>query len=193
MKAYFYYWGPLLFKIKVEKKELTQIKKLYTRSKDNLIRFKLAGNIKHEYKVDHIQIQKILEPYLKVFKDTYYQWYNAPLLSIDATEAWVNYMKPGDFNPLHVHPRSDFSSVLYTDIPKKLSKEIKEYEGTGPGPGCVAFHYGEDNADMITIKTFVPEEGDMFIFPGKLKHIVSPFKSNCERVSIAINYNGGNK
>ena len=65
MKAYFYYWGPLLFKIKVEKKELTQIKKLYTRSKDNLIRFKLAGNIKHEYKVDHIQIQKILEPYLK--------------------------------------------------------------------------------------------------------------------------------
>ena len=32
-----------------------------------------------------------------------------------------------------------------------------------------------------------PEEGDMFVFPAWLKHWVSPFKSNCTRISVSGN------
>ena len=32
-----------------------------------------------------------------------------------------------------------------------------------------------------------PEEGDMFIFPAWLKHWVSPFHSDCVRVSVSGN------
>ena len=32
-----------------------------------------------------------------------------------------------------------------------------------------------------------PEEGDMFVFPAWLKHWVSPFKSDCVRISVSGN------
>ena len=35
--------------------------------------------------------------------------------------------------------------------------------------------------------SYFPEEGDMFIFPAWLKHWVSPFKSDCVRISVSGN------
>jgi hypothetical protein len=41
---------------------------------------------------------------------------------------------------------------------------------------------------LITDKYFMPVAGDFFIFPAHLRHVVSPFKSSVERVSIAANF-----
>jgi hypothetical protein len=35
--------------------------------------------------------------------------------------------------------------------------------------------------------SYFPKEGDMFIFPAWLKHWVSPFNSDCVRVSVSGN------
>jgi hypothetical protein len=35
--------------------------------------------------------------------------------------------------------------------------------------------------------SYFPEEGDMFIFPAWLKHWVSPFNTDCVRVSVSGN------
>ena len=41
--------------------------------------------------------------------------------------------------------------------------------------------------DCISYMSYFPEELDMFIFPAWLKHWVSPFKSDCERISVSGN------
>ena len=81
------------------------------------------------------------------------------------------------------------SGVIYIDIPKKLHKEISEYKGTVEGPGTIVFLYGEDARHCQTMKTFVPVTGDFYMFPYMLRHAVNPHKSNCERVSIGVNFN----
>ena len=44
-------------------------------------------------------------------------------LNIDS--AWVNYMKKGESNPMHIHLPCDLSSVLYLDVPDELLEEQK--------------------------------------------------------------------
>ena len=34
-------------------------------------------------------------------------------------------MKPGEYNPPHIHSNCDLSSVLFISIPEKLKKKIK--------------------------------------------------------------------
>ena len=110
------------------------------------------------------------------------------LPEIEVSAAWVNYMQPGDYNPIHIHKNCEFSGVIYIDIPKKLQKEISEYKGTIEGPGTIVFLYGEDARHCQTMKTFVPVTGDFYMFPYMLRHGVNPHKSNCERVSIGVNF-----
>ena len=97
-------------------------------------------------------------------------------------------MKAGEFNPPHIHTGCDFSSVLFLDIPEELKKENKAYVGTASGPGCIQFLSGEPSTYSIHQKTFFPKTGDFFMFPGSLRHLVYPFTSDIERISIAANY-----
>ena len=48
-------------------------------------------------------------------------------------------MKKGEFNPPHIHPDCDFSSVLYLNIPPGLEKEREQFIGKGYGPGSIIF------------------------------------------------------
>ena len=47
--------------------------------------------------------------------------------------------------------------------------------------------YGEGPRDAVTYMSYFPTDGDMFIFPAWLKHWVSPFNSDCVRVSVSGN------
>ena len=96
------------------------------------------------------------------------------------------FMKAGDYNPPHTHG-ADFSFVLYLDIPEDMLDEEKKYKGVGTGPGAIAFYYGEWQKLVRTEHHFMPEKGMMFIFPGKLRHSVPPFKSPGTRVSVSGN------
>ena len=69
---------------------------------------------------------EVLAPYLNAFKIAYRQWYNKEARQVDIIQAWVNFMKAGEANPPHIHNQCNFSSVLYTDIPKGLIKENLE-------------------------------------------------------------------
>lgn len=48
--------------------------------------------------------------------------------------------------------------------------------------------YGEDRENSITEVPIKPEEGDMYIFPANLKHVVRPFKSKGTRISLSANF-----
>ena len=43
------------------------------------------------------------------------------------------------------------------------------------------------NSQLVTYMSYFPQERDMFIFPAWLKHWVSPFHSDCTRISVSGN------
>ena len=184
----FYYWGPLLFHIKISPEDVNKIYALCHKNKKYSHVKYLAGNIKQEFLINHKMVQEILQPYLISFTHSYRHWYSKNC-DVTATIAWVNYMKAGEHNPFHIHTNCDFSSVLYLKMPKGLNQEIKNFKGQPLGPGAVLFVYGEESPYHISWKNFSPKVGDMFIFPYSLRHAVNPFKCSGERISVAVNYN----
>jgi ribosomal protein S8 len=184
----FYYWGPLLFRIKLDPEHLKASLKLCSKESSK-VNEKLAGVIKHQHYISSHKYHQIIDPYLDTFRRVYIQWYGKPLIkTISFVETWVNFMKPGEFNPPHIHSNCDFSSVLFVQIPEKLREENKKFTGTGAGPGSISFTYGESQKHSISHMGILPEEGDLFIFPGTLTHFVSPFMCNEERISISSNF-----
>jgi uncharacterized protein (TIGR02466 family) len=184
----FFYWGPLLFKIKLRPDDLKACAKLCSK-KSSEVNDTLAGVIKHQHYVSSQKFYDIIDPYLVSFRHSYRQWYGKPLTStIKVVMAWVNFMKAGEFNPPHIHDDCDFSSVLFVKIPEKLKEEHKKFEGVSGGPGAISFSYGEFQSYSLHTKAFFPEEGDLFIFPATLTHFVAPFVSPGERISISANF-----
>ena len=184
----YYYWGPILFNTKITQVDLDNIKNLCSKDPVKNNNKHLAGDIKHEYLINEEKINDILKPYTQAFRHCFKNWYNRSIPEIKASKAWVNYMQPGDYNPLHLHLRCDFSSVIYLKVPKELQKELEEYKGTDEGPGSIAFFYGEHNPYFISWNSFKPQTGDLFIFPSALRHSVNPYKSKCERISVSVNF-----
>ena len=184
----FFYWGPLLFKIKVSPKDLKKFASLCSK-KDSSAQETLVGVIEHEHYVNSTKYDKIIEPYLDSFRHCYQHWYGQLLTKkITTATTWVNFMKAGEFNPPHIHTRCDFSSVLFTKIPSKLKEENKAFKGKGGGPGAITFIYGEFSVNNIHSHFFFPEEGDFFMFPASLNHFVAPFLSKGERISMSANF-----
>jgi uncharacterized protein (TIGR02466 family) len=189
MKDYnFYYWGPLLFKIKIQQEDLKKCADLCSKQ-SSLVNDTLAGAIKHEHYVSSNTFIKIIDPYLNIFAEAYRNWYGKTIHQTSILMTWVNFMRAGEFNPPHTHPGCDLSSVLFIKIPEALKEEHKKFTGTGSGPGALSFTYGEFQPHMISNRFFFPEEGDLFIFPATLTHFVTPFMSEGERISMSANFN----
>ena len=100
IKYDFYYWGPLLFKTKLTNDNLKKVKSLCKKDPKRLYIKSLAGNIQHEYTIDSDKLNQILQPYIKAFKEAYVHWYNKPIDFLYVKSSWVNYMQPGDYNPV---------------------------------------------------------------------------------------------
>jgi hypothetical protein len=196
------FFGPFLLQTSVDKKicdeVLKRAKKLHIKANKSL-----AGHIDTELRFERAdksfftqQINPYFEMYKSLGSNTMKSSVNTPRLDnrnydmkFDLTTLWVNFMKPGEFNPPHTHD-GDLSFVLFLDIPKELEKENKKFDGRSEGPGALSFFYGEDNHffNSGTYSIF-PKKYDMFIFPATLKHFVYPYKSNCTRVSMSGNLN----
>ena len=195
----FFYWGPLLFKTKMLAKDLKKCAKLCSKQSDSA-RGILAGVIKYEQYVNIPKFHKIMEPYFVSFRDCYKHWYGKLLPERIVTDkAWVNFMRPGEFNPPHIHTDCDLSSVLFIKVSKKIKEEHKVFvERAGAidniprvGPGSLSFTFGESRPYTPNSQYFFPEEGDLFIFPANLTHFVAPFLSKAERISMSANFKVG--
>ena len=187
-----YNWGPCLIKLKIEE----EYRKLFLEeSKNNTedYRNKLAGIIDHETGYNAKSKEKllpILSMYLGIYDQMFEKFTQKPYEKRPEyvmSAMWINHQKPAEYNPPHDHD-GKLSFVIYLQIPEELKKEQREYKGKSCGPGGIQFIYGDGPRDCITYQSFFPEEGDMFIFPAWLKHLVSPFKSDCTRISVSGNF-----
>ena len=109
-----------------------------------------------------------------------------PVTGVNLHSLWINYMKKNEFNPIHDHA-GDISFVIYIKVPNIIKEENKSFVGVGCGPGCISFYYGEKSSHYRTQYHFVPNDGDMFLFPASLRHMVPPFKSDTTRISVSGN------
>ena len=188
MESKFYFFGPLLYHAKLDEKTLNEIKNLCSKDKQKDFRINLAGHLDHEYKIDPIKLESVLNPVFENFYNVHKKFYNKDAELQYVREAWVNYMKKGDFNPLHNHLGCDWSGVIYLQMPDELLEEQRSWVGRGMRPGGILFQQKLDLTPLFVNEvSFYPEIGDIFIFPSKLKHTVFPFKSNGERITVAFN------
>tara|TARA_R100001591_G_C4298972_1_gene169795 strand:+ start:138 stop:794 length:657 start_codon:yes stop_codon:yes gene_type:complete len=185
-------WGPCVVKLKV-KDEFKKL--LLDEAKKNSEDYssKLAGILDKETGYSPESKNKILpflSQYIGVYDQAYQRYVNKPYDKMPEyvlSALWINYQRPNDFNPPHDHD-GKLSFVIYCSMPKELKKEHEEFKGRSCGPGGIQFIYGNGPRDAITYMSFLPDEGDMFIFPAWLKHWVAPYKSDCTRITVSGNF-----
>ena len=184
-------WGPCVVKCKIEPHFRDLLLKEAGKNKIDF-RDKLAGQIDKETGFSDESKKKllpILSQYFGVYDQAYEKFTNKPYQKRPEyvmSALWINYQKKNEFNPPHDHD-GKLSFVIYLQIPDKLKKENADYNGKSCGPGGIQFLYGEGPRDAITYMSYFPEECDMFIFPAWLKHWVSPYQSDCTRISVSGN------
>ena len=190
MKYEFFYFGPHLFKTTLDEQFCNKMLEFKGTNANKI----LSGHFDHEYFItkegqnyfmNHLQNTGVIP----AFKESFKHFYDDEVpgnLKLDSM--WINYMSAGDFNPWHEHSQ-DLSFVFFVKIDEQILEENKQHKGTDTdlGPGALTFSWGEPKEGMIHNKSFVPNQGDLLIFPAKLRHMVYPFKSNVQRISIAGN------
>lgn len=185
-------WGPYVMRTQMPN---YIIKKLLVEGKKakQSYNYKLAGHLNHQFLYPtNIQqwFYNEIQPIFQAYREGHCKYHGLKQLNIEleADDLWVNFMKAGDFNPLHTHG-GDYSFVLFLDVPKQLEKEQDEFEGTSAKPGSLLFEYGQQARPQwattgVNIET---KTGDFFMFPALLQHWVAPFKSKVTRVSVSGN------
>lgn len=99
--------------------------------------------------------------------------------SVDYSSWWVNISDKNSFNVPHSHGNTKIVAVYYPQVPK--------------GPGNLLLYRPDHNntlaAENDTFKSFIPEAGRAFFFPGHILHsVVSDQTHEVERISIAYNF-----
>ena len=171
-------------------------------------RDKLAGNLEEEFRLnfkDPNEKQSVYEElvsYAKMYVNKARGMYRVKRFgSIKAKNLrladpiWVNFMKAGEWNPSHFH-HGVISLVAYLSVPPEIKIEREEAEhsikSNQPTAGKIQWTYGESMHFSQTYYTATPQEGQVWLFPADLKHMVYPFKSDVERVSISCNIEAPN-
>jgi len=121
--------------------------------------------------------EDILKWLYSVF-DHYLKWNKIRESQMSINSIWVNEMKAGDYNPVHVHRGSLFtglSSVMILKLPKDYGPELTHPEQPMNGQlqilGNVAGQFATtDYSPQVKI-------GDFYIFPYDMRHVVYPFSN----------------
>ena len=187
-------WGPSLVRMQIDeglRMILMDEWKKNRKNKELDYRKNLAGQLDHETGYPTESRKRIL-PYLGKYFHIYDQaqarfFQREPQKTDYVLSAlWINNQKKHEFIPPHDHD-GPLSFVIYLQVPEVLRIENQSSKGKSCGPGGIQFVYGEGMRDAINFVSHFPIELDMFIFPAWLKHWVSPFKSDCTRISVSGN------
>lgn len=171
-------------------------------SKDKSLEYNstLAGNIREEYallKYCHIvepfilaELSKI-DPLVDYFKNL--KILHPYPLKLTLNSFWVNYQKKHEFNPFHNHA-GIFSFILFIKIPflmdqeKLISPGLKSNNNKS---GKLSFFYldsdEESGINELCLDVDKTWEKTGLIFKSNVNHMVYPFFSEGERVTMSGN------
>ena len=188
-----YRFGPLLTGLTLDNEFTKELSKRGKKTKIDWSK-NLAGHIEKELRYEEEDMLWFLKKSNQVFStyiDLYLKYSSldidtvSPKRSYKLENLWINFMKKGEFNPIHTHG-GHISFVIYTSVPEEILNENRKFNGNGAGPGSINFVHGE-TSEFRSEHSFVPKTGNMFLFPAKLRHYVPPFSSNVVRESVSGN------
>jgi len=186
----FYYWGPYLWRAKLPTDFCEELlaRSNSTVPEDPSRICSIISDVRVYNRDDDLHwFASKLTPYLETYLKTKNDYENkTEQRSVGLTSLWINFQHQHEVNPEHTHSE-DLSFVIYLKVPPELIEENKRYTGRSAGPGGIKFRYGEKTDFTISDHYFMPEEGDIFIFPASLAHEVYSFNSDCERISVSGN------
>ncbi len=107
--------------------------------------------------------------------------------------AWPNVNFRVDYHNLHNHPHSWLSGTYYLNVPDQSEAEMFRSD---LNPGAISFFDPRPQANMNSISNdgqhdpeyrLIPEEGDLYLWPSFLHHLVHPNLVDQPRLSISFN------
>ena len=125
--------------------------------------------------------QDILKWFYSIF-DHYLKWNKTQEYRMDINSIWVNEMKAGDYNPVHIHQGriyTGLSSVMILKLPKDMGPEIARPDQPMNGQLQIM---GSASGQFVKAD-FSPRMkiGDFYIFPYDMRHLVYPFNNKKEK------------
>ena len=119
--------------------------------------------------------EDVLKWFYSIF-DHYLKWNRTMEYSMDINSIWVNEMKAGDYNPVHIHQGRIFtglSSVMILKLPKDFGPELTRPDQ--PMNGQLQM-MGSASGQFVTAD-YSPKMkiGDFYVFPYDVRHVVYPF------------------
>jgi len=158
----------------------------------------LVGNVKEEPWVSnevlkeegiYDYLQNMLYNY--VFNSLTRGGHEIDKLEVQLDHMWTVSQYENEYNPIHFHTYCDLSAVIWLNVPsfedRLKSKKLPEYKMQRDG--MIEFVYktacpgGMEKGSI----SFMPQAGQMAMFPSNLLHCVYPFQGDGERRSVAFN------
>lgn len=104
-------------------------------------------------------------------------------VSLEVTQSWLNYTKPGEYHHKHAHPNSFISGVFYVQANRETDK-IFFYDD-----GYAQIQLPTENYNTFNSKSWWFQVGtyDLVLFPSSLTHMVETVKGDDERISLSFN------
>jgi len=187
----FVFLGQSVLRYKVPLEVFVGLNELYETKKKDLpnANKQLAGKIPDEVSLfyagpttekmhQHNFLSSDIFKWLYSIFDHYLKWNKTLDYKMDINSVWVNEMKAGDYNPVHIHRGKIFtglSSVMILKLPKDYGPELTHPETPMNGQLQIL---GNAGGQFATID-YSPRVriGDFFIFPYDIRHVVYPFSN----------------
>ena len=125
--------------------------------------------------------EDILKWFYSIF-DHYLKWNKTREYKMDINSIWINEMKAGDYNPVHIHQGriyTGLSSVMILKLPKDMGPEIARPDQPMNGQLQIMGNV----SGQFVISDYSPKMkiGDFYIFPYDMRHVVYPFTNKKEK------------
>jgi len=116
----------------------------------------------------------ILKWFYSIF-DHYLKWNKTQEFKMNINSIWVNEMKAGDYNPVHIHQGklwTGLSSVMIMKLPKDMGPELARPDQPMNGRLQIL---GNSTGQFVT-SDYSPQMkiGDFYVFPYDVRHCVYP-------------------
>ena len=174
--------------------------KLIAKKKSPHMATRLIGKIHNEHSLcwnseDETKYKKhnfLSKNVFNFFKEKiihYLEWNRISEFQYKVNSVWINEMKAGEYNPIHIHSgdiRMGLSSVMMLKAPKSYGKEWARNDKPTNGQLVIL-----SNATGQFCKTdYMPnnfQAGDFLLFPYDVRHTVYPFRGKGKRRTLSLN------
>jgi hypothetical protein len=187
--------GQFIIKYEVPLEIFVRLNELYKTNKKHLpnANKQLAGKIPDEVSLffagptgpkmhAHSYVSEDIMKWFYSIFDHYLKWNKIQEYTIDINSIWVNEMKAGDYNPVHLHQGKIYtglSSVMILKLPKDMGPELARPDQPMNGQLQIL---GSATGQFVKAD-YSPEMkiGDFYVFPYDMRHVVYPFTNKKEK------------